>query len=77
MKPLKDQKKEINRFFLELAGRVIEARQEGATELTIRLPKESTDFALKVAALFKQTGVRATVRAEVMLIIEWDNRPYN
>ena len=63
---------EINRFFLEVGGRIMEAQREGATELTIPLPVESTELAVKVAALFNQTDVRAMVRGEVMLIIEWE-----
>ena len=63
---------EINQLFLEVAGRVLEAQREGATELIIPMPLESTDLAVKVAALLNQTDVRAMVRAGVLLIIEWD-----
>ena len=67
----------INRFFLEVADRVNEAQREGATELTIPLPVESAELAIRVAALFNQTDFRAMVRGQVMLIIDWANRPYS
>ena len=75
MRQLTDQMK-INRFFLEVADRVIEAQREGATELNIPVPVESTELAVRVAALFNQTDVHAMVRGQVMLIVEWANRIY-
>ena len=75
MRQLTDQM-EITRFFLEVADRVIEAQGEGATELTIPVPVESTDLAIRVAGLFNQTDVHAMVRGHVTLIVEWANRTF-